>query len=751
MTTEPIRKHLSVFTVPPGLDHNSWSLDVDWGNEPASGWAWCRTKPTWIEPVAFSTEKPLPDQSIHLLLYRSGPWYACVYPASSRGALCHIRKHWDGGLTLSACVRVVSSTADPIGAVVMTASKNPAALLELVDSAVTVGREWASNAALQPFTSPLPGPLDGVGFCTWSSLGEGKRPTLANVSALVDDLVAHDIPVQTFIIDDGWQNQRTWVRAPAGEDTPENEGRGLWDFGSHPELGEGGLAAMVKVVKGRLSKVSSVGVVEVGVWMTLLGGYWEGIHPKSPLVHKYKCGPHRCSRTWWPGVPNHPWSVDHFPGGSVDFWFPPPETAEFFWRDYFTELKAQGISFLKVDNQALASALDGPDNVAAGLSIWRALVSAANDVFGPGRIIHCMAQSETTFGGEQGLGIATGGKRFVCRASDDFGMVGNPDAHQLHLFANVLNATLLGQLCQIPDADMFMTAQLAPIPHALLRALFPGPLLLTDKPGHHDTHLLSRLIAKDKTGVARVVQTASPVRPLAHRLLDTTVRDHHDGTGLWGSVDTSHGTILAVWNVRGNDHKHHHVVDRLEARDALDAVCGERRGDNYALVRLNLEHGGVSAGAQVQLNEQEALAHVKLPYLGAAMFWLVPMRSELFGIVAVVGLVDKFAGLTAVESVMSSDSSVSVDLRYAGTLGVAIASLSATTSLSATVDGERVPVRRRVLPHLANGGELQLLEVEVRPRSHPDLRRQEFELAMEAVDLGDDEVYKVTISLTRRR
>lgn len=388
---------------------------------------------------------------------------------------------------------------------------------------------------------------------------------------------------------------------------------------------------------------------------SLLGGYWEGIHPDSPLVQKYKCRPHRCSRHWWPGVANDPWSVDHFPGGSVDVWFPPPETADNFWRDYFTELKARGITFLKVDNQALASALDGPDNLAAGMSIWRSLGSAANEVFGPSRIIHCMAQSENTFGGEQGLGIATGGERFVCRSSDDFGMIGNADAHQLHLFANILNATLLSELCHIPDADMFMTTKLAPIPHALLRALFPGPLLLTDKPGHHDTHLLWRLIASDKTGIARVVRTARPVRPLARRLLDVSVRDHTNGTGLWGSVGTELGTILAVWNVRGNEQKELHVVDKIETEDILDAV-GDPRAKDYVIVRLNLQHGGVTAGAVIHLNEAEPIAHVTLPYLNAAMFWLVPLSHLPFGSVAVLGLVDKFAGLMAATNVVYSDS-----------------------------------------------------------------------------------------------
>lgn len=91
---------------------------------------------------------------------------------------------------------------------------------------------------------------------------------MANVSALVDDLVRHDIPIQSFIIDDGWENQRTFVRVPADEGTEGNEGRGLWDFGSHPDLGDGGLESMVEMIRTKLSSVDTARATEVGVWMT---------------------------------------------------------------------------------------------------------------------------------------------------------------------------------------------------------------------------------------------------------------------------------------------------------------------------------------------------------------------------------------------------------------------------------------------------------------------------------------------------
>ena len=97
------------------------------------------------------------------------------------------------------------------------------------------------------------------------------------------------------------------------------------------------------------------------------------------------------------------------------YYLPPPSEAYRFWKDWFEYLYAQGVTFLKVDNQGSASVLDGADGAECMLALWRTMTKAADEVFGHGRVIHCMSHHEQMWGGVQGLGVETGGERFVWR------------------------------------------------------------------------------------------------------------------------------------------------------------------------------------------------------------------------------------------------------------------------------------------------------------------------------------------------
>lgn len=81
---------------------------------------------------------------------------------------------------------------------------------------------------------------------------------------LVEDLVGSRIPIQAFLIDDGWQNHRTYFDK-TGEDIVRR--KGLWDFNAHPDVGPGGLAAAVEMIKSSFAGLPTGGT-EVGVWLT---------------------------------------------------------------------------------------------------------------------------------------------------------------------------------------------------------------------------------------------------------------------------------------------------------------------------------------------------------------------------------------------------------------------------------------------------------------------------------------------------
>lgn len=147
----------------------------------------------------------------------------------------------------------------------------------------------------------------------------------------------------------------------------------------------------------------------------LTGGYWDGVHPDSPLIHRYNCRPYPTSRDRLPGVENVPFTPNYIPGGHGTIWLPPPEDSLRYWTDWFTYIRSCGATFLKVDNQAGLVILDGVTGAECQYALWHNMLRASDQVFGTGRVIHCMAQHEGIHGGVQGLGLLTGGERVVCR------------------------------------------------------------------------------------------------------------------------------------------------------------------------------------------------------------------------------------------------------------------------------------------------------------------------------------------------
>ncbi|OCF30520.1 hypothetical protein I316_07848 [Kwoniella heveanensis BCC8398] len=655
------------------------------------GWAYYRIAPTWIEARPLESLSHLStDLTAHLLLLRDQDdpdRIVCVYPVSTETALVNIVRSDDGLRTQIR--RAGQIDAQAIAALVVGTAMSASVVDSLMAAIVDEARAYikgVSSDELEKFSEDRAGSLlDGVGFCTWSSLGEDIHPNQENMSELLTSLIEHNMPIQSFILDDGWHNQKTYASGDASpyrcKTGPEDmrgtwQLRGLYDFDAHARLGENGVKKVVEEAKRRFGQQDGVkGEVNVGVWLALTGGYWDGICPDSPLIGRYNCKPYPVSRDRIPGMANVPFTPGYLPGGKGVYWLPPPEESLRFWTDWFVYLKAQGVDFLKVDNQGSLSLLDGVEGVECQHALWKNMVAASDQVFGKGNVIHCMSHHETMWGGVQGLGKVTNGERFVWRNSDDFGLIGkkdNPD--QQHIFTNLSNALLTAHLAMVLDADMFMSQVQNPVPHALLRALYPGPLLLSDRPGEHDVSLLWRLIAKDASGRARVVKTTHPAVPLAHRSLDISVIGMGDGRGMFAAAPSGHGTTLGVWNVR-DDEDGGKVLDTLTSVDIVDAL-GDRlsSSQSWLIAQTDLYRGGIVA-AQIwsQSEGEEELAKIQLERMGATSFWLTQLQTCGNIQVAVLGLIDQFAGLTAIEKAETNEGYLTTAVRCEGVFGFVVA------------------------------------------------------------------------------
>lgn len=158
----------------------------------------------------------------------------------------------------------------------------------LVESCVDSGRQWLQQVLGQSYDPTTDqeigdGPLDKLSFCTWTSLGESSsalcqtppyldtrlipndvlaatRPTLQNLRSLCQSLASSGLPVQSFLIDAGWQSISSLPdTGNIGSDTIQ---RKLIGFEPYNGLG-GSLSEVVRMVREDLPVVR-----DVGVWMT---------------------------------------------------------------------------------------------------------------------------------------------------------------------------------------------------------------------------------------------------------------------------------------------------------------------------------------------------------------------------------------------------------------------------------------------------------------------------------------------------
>ncbi|GAA5920224.1 hypothetical protein JCM6882_006574 [Rhodosporidiobolus microsporus] len=272
-------------------------------------------------------------------------------------------------------------------------------------------------------------------------------------------------------------------------------------------------------------RVRERGVERVGVWVTVFG-YWHGLHPDGALADAYTLR-----------LTTLRSSID--PSYSLKVYLPAPSDLPTFYRDYFASLRAAGIDFVKVDDQAAVDAIveqEGGEND-EGEEEWtvepgelkhlvlESMRSAAVEVFGPHghqhggqgetsgngvdaaavetnepfpALINCMAGSPRVWGGSLGvLGLpldrtssssSSPSSSFaptLIRTSDDF-FPAVADSHRWHLYHNALTSLFASALRFAPCFDMAQANHPWGEAHLALRAFSSAPVWATDAPPPED-------------------------------------------------------------------------------------------------------------------------------------------------------------------------------------------------------------------------------------------------------------------------
>lgn len=355
------------------------------------------------------------------------------------------------------------------------------------------------------------------------------------------------------------------------------------------------------------------GVRWFGVWHAL-GGYWGGIAPGSVL-----------------DLEERPYLYRTVTGKI----FPSPQTGERFYRDWYQRLKSDGIDFVKVDGQSAVPYYFENNlpvcEAAEGLS--QALEGGAS--YMDGAVINCMGMAMEN--------ILARPSSALSRNSDDF-IPDKEDGFAEHLLQNAYNALYHNEL-YCCDWDMFWTRHKDCRKHSLLRAVSGGPVYVSDPIGATDPEVL-RPLAYEDGRLLMMDRAAKPTKDcvFSDPMTDGVLKLHN--TAAWGACEKGGG--IAVYN----------LTKREQPFAFRPADIPELKVTDRYWVFDYFERKAVSLGREERFEG-------RMEADGSAWFVVLPQNRRS----ACLGLLDKYAGFMAVESICEQETAETIVIRESGPLG----------------------------------------------------------------------------------
>ena len=381
----------------------------------------------------------------------------------------------------------------------------------------------------------------------------------------------------------------------------------LYDFAPDPEKFPNGFKGMIEDIR------TGTDIRWFGIWHAL-GGYWDGVSPDSPLALR-----------------EAPYLYQAANGRIV----PSPKTGAGFYADWYKELKRNEVDFVKVDGQSAApfyfeNCLPVSE-AARGMN--QALESGAYRM--DGAVINCMGMAMEN--------ILARPASAVSRNSDDF-VPAKENGFTEHLLQNAYN-TIYHNEIYCCDWDMFWTKHEDAVKHSLLRAISGGPVYFSDRIGDTVPEVLKPLVYQD----GRVLMMERSARPVedcifADPMAGGVLKLHN--VAAWGAGGKGGG--IAVYNLTKETQPFTFAPADIPDLD----VCGQYwvydffRKEVCSVGRDELYQGTVEGD-------------------GFAWYVILPRIKNA----ACLGLLDKYAGFSAVESIQRYENGDVVVLQAAGMVG----------------------------------------------------------------------------------
>ncbi|KAF4125127.1 Raffinose synthase or seed imbibition protein Sip1 [Geosmithia morbida] len=448
---------------------------------------------------------------------------------------------------------------------------------------------------------------DGLGYCTWNSLGQ--ELTEGKILHALEELSKNNIDVSTLIIDDNWQNIDH--RGNSQFD------HGWLDFEADTQSFPRGLKATVTSIRQRYPNIQNI-----AVWHALLG-YWGGISADGPLAERYKTV--ELSRQ----DPTLPINGRMSVVDAVD--------APRLYDDFYQFLVDCGVDSVKTDAQFMVDTWTDPaarqELLYTYLDAWS---NAALRHFSM-RTISCMSLfPQWIFHMQSSPRKPT----FPLRSSDDF-TPGEPSAHPWHVWTNAHNCIVLQCLNVIPDWDMFQTGHEFGGFHAAARCISGGPVYITDVPGKHDTDIISQITGRSPSGNTTILRPSvigKAVSPFVGYDDNAFLK-----VGSYNGASETGTSILGVFNVSGRP-----LTELVPLSDFPGTVSLARY-----VVRA---HTTDAVSAPTSLSSPRSLFNITLGTRGFEILCAYPLqhmpstRGPGTVSVANLGLVDKMTGCAAITS-----------------------------------------------------------------------------------------------------
>lgn len=358
---------------------------------------------------------------------------------------------------------------------------------------------------------------------------------------------------------------------------------------------------------------ASTGIRWFGVWHAL-GGYWDGIAPVSALAEREK-----------------PYLYKTVNGRIV----PDPETGSRFYSDWYEVLKSQLIDFVKVDGQSAVPLYFENclpvSQAARGMN--RSLERGAARM--DGAVINCMGMAMEN--------VLARPVSAISRNSDDF-FPNREGGFAEHLLQNAYNAIYHNEI-YCCDWDMFWTQHPDCEKHSLLRAISGGPVYFSDRIGCTDPQIVKPLVYADGE-ILMMDRSAKPTEDcvFSNPMEGGVLKLHNVAS--WG-MDKKAGGI-AVYNLTNQWQSY-----TFKPADIPDLEAA----DSYWVY----DFFGKRA---FRLGREESYWGHAAPE-GYAWFVMLPVVKNC----ACLGLMEKFAGFTAVESICQTETMDVFVIHESGTIG----------------------------------------------------------------------------------